>query len=111
MQIIVYENSVRAQHLADILKNSELVSRYNKVYILPIPSSKDGLKINKSDITLESFTEGLSGGELVVGYGLSKAVRESILSKGAELCDSALDEAFLSENAVLTAEATLGILA
>ena len=102
---------MRAQCLADFLKNSEAVSRYNKVYILPIPSSRDGVMIGGVDLTLGAFVDALCEGDLVLGYGLSRDIAERISSRGAVLCESLLDEAFLLENARLTAEATLGILA
>lgn len=110
METIIYENSVRAQYLVESLRCSGLLLRYNKVYILPIPSSRDGVKITGTDFALESLADSVGKGDLVVGYGLSDELCRGIISSGAMLADSSRDEEFLLENARITAEATVGIL-
>ena len=110
METIIYENSVRARYLVNSLMQRETLSRYKRVYILPIPSSRDGTKIMGTEITLESFADSVGDGDLVVGYGLSDELCRRMISSGARIVDSLRDEEFLLENARLTAEAALGIL-
>ena len=110
METIIYENSLRAQSLVDYLARGNALSRYNKVYVLPIPSSRDGVLVSGTSTPLDEALRGVNRGDLVIGYGLSAAFAKRIGDIGASLCDSSRDEKFLLENARLTAEAALGIL-
>ena len=110
MQIKVYENSLRARRCGEILASSRLASRFSEIIILPIPSTRDGLHLAGEERLLSDAVSYADEDTLVVGYGLPEELTESLGALGATVFDAALDEAFLLENARLTAVATLGIL-
>lgn len=110
MQIKVYENSLRAERCRDILSRSRRASRFSEIIILPIPTTRDGIHATGTDITLMDAIAYADHDTLVIGYGIPEEVSSVLSSFGATVCDVALDESFLSENAELTAVAALGIL-
>lgn len=110
MQIKVYENSLRAQRCREILSESRLASRFSEIIILPIPTTRDGIHLSGTDISLMDAIAYADHDTLVVGYGIPDEVSSVLSSFGATLCDVAQDEGFLLENAELTAVAALGIL-
>lgn len=110
MKTIVYEKSLRAQICEKILTSSPLTNRFGELIILPIPSTRDGVHINGTELTLSDALSGVSRDTLVVGYALPPEIAGAVRGRGALVWDGASDERFLSENAELTALATLGIL-
>lgn len=110
MTIKVYERSFRAETCARLLEESESIKRFERVIILPIPSTKDGEYVSGCDISLEDALADADTETLVIGYGIPKDVRDELGSRGTTVCDSLLDEEFLCENGELTACAALGII-
>ena len=110
MQIKAYENSLRAEKCCEILSESRFVSRFSEIIILPIPTTRDGVHLSGTDITLMDAVAYADCDTLVVGYSIPEEVCEVLSSFGATVCDVSCDEGFLLENADLTAVAALGIL-
>ena len=110
MNIIVYENGLRAHACEEILYSSRSAAEFDEVIILPIPSSRDGVHVSGTELLLCEVLEQIKRGSLVVGYGLARGYVSELVSRGITVWDGAEDEGFLLENARLTAEATLDIL-
>lgn len=81
---------------------------YKTLLLLPIPTTKDGVHVNGTDITLESLTVGLSSECAVAGYGFPTWFSERLASLGARVYDAMYDESFQVKNAELTALGVLG---
>lgn len=77
------------------------------LYILPIPSSRDGVHVNSTETPLLSL---VAPDTVAVGYGLPHAFTDAMEQAGAQTVDVAADEAFTQDNAYLTALATLSYL-
>lgn len=108
MIIHTYEKGERGRACEEYIKSSTLGAY--EVFILPIPTTRDGILIKDSDTPLEYITERAKAGVYVICYGLPRAVKEKMTLRGARVYDAGEDEEFLSGNAELTALATLGIL-
>ena len=78
--------------------------------LLPIPTTKDKIYINKTDIPLIDTLDGVGEGSVVVGYGIPGDYKDLVHNMGADVIDLEEDEDFLCENARLTAIGTLGYL-
>ena len=71
--------------------------------ILPVPTTKDKITVAGTDIPLSDTLANVGRGSLVFGYGLFREYKESVEALGGACVDLSLDEAFLSENAYVTA--------
>lgn len=80
----------------------------NRIIILPIPTSRDGVHLSGTDRLVSEVSGTVSVGDAVCGYAIPKKDKEMMLRRGARIYDAAEDEEFLLENARLTAEGTLG---
>ena len=85
-------------------------SHIDRIIILPIPTSRDGVHISGSDRLVSEISGMVSARDAVCGYAIPKKDKERLLCRGARVYDAAEDEAFLSENARLTAEGALGYI-
>lgn len=110
MTIITYENGKRAGACREIVASSPLLNGYKMLTILPIPTTRDGVTVAGCDKTLDSLASEAKQGEAYLGYGLPRWLADALRGAGATVVDAALDEWFLTENARLTAIATLGIM-
>ena len=110
MTIITYEKNERGRSCADTLKTLRGVENYERIFVLPIPSLKDGGIISGSEKKIDELTEELEPGDLVAGYKIDERYKARIKDKGVDVVDCSQDEEFVLENARLTALATLGIL-
>ena len=81
---------------------------YKKLLLLPIPTSKDGVHVNGTDITLDSLIVGVGEECAVCGYGLPAWFADKLAALGARVYDAMFDEFFQEENAELTALGALG---
>ena len=86
------------------------VDGVEKIILLPIPTSRDGIHLTGSEKLLREALGDVSRGELVVGYAIPDADAEYIRSKGGAVCDVARDEEFVEENSRITAIGTLEYL-
>ncbi len=78
--------------------------------LLPIPTTKDKKHINGTEIPLDETLAAARADTVVVGYGLPIWYRARVREAGAVLLDLSADEAFLTENAYITALGMLGRL-
>lgn len=108
MNIEIFGESERQKSAERLLSGESF--EFESVKLLPIPSSRDGEHITGTEIFLSDFESGLNAGDFVIAYGLPEALKKRIASKGVLCYDAACDEAFLYENAYVTAEGTLGYI-
>ena len=107
MTVFTYDNSKRAGACRDFLLSSGKIGGFKMLTILPIPTTRDGVHLSGSDVTLASLLIEAEPGEIYLGYAIPEFLRDSLLDSGAIVVDASLDEKFLLENAHLTALATL----
>lgn len=81
---------------------------YKRLLLLPIPTTRDGVTVNGTDVTLESLACDVDSDVAVCGYGLPSWFCERILALGGVVCDAMYDEEFQKKNAELTALGALG---
>ncbi len=105
MNIEVFGAGDRTRVASRILKESELPtgSCVEKIKLFAVPTSRDGIYVTGTDVTLDSVAEGARRGDFFVGYGFPEKFRTRLSSLGIAYYDAALDEDFLSENAYITA--------
>jgi len=110
MTVFTYEKSKRTGACRDFLESSGLLGNCEMLTILPIPSTRDGVNITGTDKTLLELSQKGRAGEVYLGYGLPDFVTSALKESGAVVVDAASDEAFLSENARLTALAVVSYI-
>ena len=108
MEIRTFGDTRRQRECERQLRSKGGVPLYEKLVLLPIPTSRDGVHISTTDILLESVLREVSTGTLVVGYNIPEPFATSLIDSGAHVYDAGLDERFLCENADLTARGALG---
>lgn len=74
-----------------------------RIHILPIPTRAD-------EGVWHALSEAMQGGDLVCAYAPPPSLAKEILARGAHLLDAESDEDFIAENAILTAQVTLGYI-
>ena len=55
---------------------------YKRLLLLPIPTTKDGVNVTGTDVTLESLTVGADKSVAVAGYGLPPWFAENLTIAG-----------------------------
>ncbi len=110
MTVITYEKNERGEACSEILLASEIISSYKMLIILPIPFTRDGVNLSFGDISVSEVCSVDYEGALVVGYGIPQEVEKRLSELGAVVVDCERDERFLSENAYLTALATVSVI-
>lgn len=105
-----YEKSQRGAECVKYLTRSGVISDYDTLTVLPIPTSRDGSRLTNTDIEIKDVLTKIGERTLVIGYDIPKNWAHEISRCGGTVCDSACDENFLQENGRLTAECTVGIL-
>ena len=81
-----------------------------RLILLPIPTTRDNIYVNGTDLTLGSLLPLFSADSTVVGYNIPPDLKEAALAVGARVFDAGEDEAFLLENARISARGALGYL-
>lgn len=104
MEILTFGVGGRQRECARILNAT--LSGKGRLIVLPIPTTRDNKYITDTDTTPEEIRKMLDDKTALVGYKLPKALADS----AAIVYDASLDEDFLLENAVLTANGTLGYI-
>ncbi len=107
MNIEKYGESKRCRIAKELFERT--IDKLHLVF-LPIPTTKDGKIINGSDTEIEKILEGCGEGTLIVGYKIPLNICDCILNSGARYLDLSLDEKFVYDNAVLSAEGALGYI-
>lgn len=110
MTVFTYDDSKRAGACRDFLLSSGRMDKYKMLTILPIPTTRDGVHLTGSGVTLASLCLEAEPGEIYLGYGIPAFLSDSLSSAGAVVVDASLDGEFLLENARLTALATLAYI-
>ncbi len=110
MTIVTYEKGKRAGACREIAASSPLLEGYKMLTILPIPTTRDGVRLTGCEVTLDSLASEAEEGEIYLGYQIPPWLADALIGAGARVVDAALDEGFLVENANLTAIATLGLM-
>ncbi len=110
MTVFTYDDSKRAGACQDFLLSSGRMGKYKMLTILPIPTTRDGIHLTGSEVTLASLATEAEPGEIYLGYGIPDFLSTSLRCVGAVVVDAMLDEEFLRENARLTALATLAYI-
>lgn len=108
MIIHTYEKTQRGRACEEYIRSYG--AALGEVYILPIPSTRDGVFLKDSKIPIEDIIEASEPGVTIICYGLAQSIKERIIERGARVYDAGVDEDFLGGNAELTALAALGIL-
>ena len=104
MTVEIFSSDKRLLYAKNVITSGNL--DFERVYLMPIPSTKDGIFINGTDIKLSDIYVGTK--DAVIAYGLPDGVRSAFISRGAVVYDGSLDEDFLVFNAKLTALGVLG---
>ena len=110
MTVFTYDDSERAEACRDFLLSSGRMSKCKMLTILPIPTTRDGIHLTGSEVTLASVCLEAEPGEIYLGYGIPDFLHDSLVNAGAVAVDAGRDEKFLLENARLTALATLAYI-
>ena len=79
-----------------------------RLIILPIPSTRDKMKITGTEVPLSKLFADVREGDMIGAYALPEDFAAELRDKGALVYDAALDEDFLRENAKITAHGALG---
>ncbi len=108
MEIITFGVGGRLMRCATLLSGYYPKTRVQRLVLLPIPTTRDGTFVNGTDLPLYEVLSAVTPYTMVAGYGIPKDISEMIKDKGAYIYDAGLDEAFLAENALVTAHGTLG---
>jgi dipicolinate synthase subunit A len=112
MHFFIPTADARAIKLASLLKKNEdsLKDSFDYITILPIPFTRDGVHLSKSDMKIESLFERDVGRGLYIGYDIPKKLCDFVEARGSVVIDVKRSESFLLKNASLTAEGTLGYI-
>ena len=108
MEIFTYGEGARQKRCEELLARRD--SRYKRLILLPIPTTKDKKYVFGTQTPLSEVAERCGKGTLAVGYGLPDGFVLECESRGAVVLDAGRDEEFLMKNAELTALAALGWL-
>ena len=91
-------------------EKGELPRSVRRLIILPIPTSRDGVHLTATDLTVSEVLHGAGEGDVVAGYAIPSSIKEILASRGAWVYDASEDEEFLLANANLTAIGTVGYI-
>lgn len=110
MEILSFGVGARIEICAAALRGMSLSSdgAVERLIILPIPTTRDGVYITGTETELSALLDLLDEGTLLAGYGIPRWLREAVISRDGAVYDCGEDEGFLLENAKITAHGTLG---
>ena len=81
-----------------------------RLILLPIPTTRDNIYINGTDLTLGSVVPLLTNESTLVGYNIPRDLVYNAEEVGAGVYDAGRDERFLMENAIISARGAIGYL-
>ena len=81
-----------------------------RLILLPIPTTRDNIYINGTDLTLGSVVPLLTRDSTLVGYNIPRDLVYKAEMVGAAVYDAGRDERFLMENAIISARGAIGYL-
>ena len=109
MEILTFGAGGRLAECERVL-SSRLSELPGRLFLLPIPTSRDKKYITDTSLTTEQLCSALRSGDRIVGYEIPPAVLLCAEALGVQVYDAAGDERLLCANAALTARGTLGYL-
>lgn len=98
------------RRLSECERILDLADGAERVFLTPIPTTKDKIYITGSSVTLRELSDMLGAGDLLAGYNLPPGLRSEAEKKGARVYDAGKDEKLLLDNAYLTAKGAAGYL-
>ncbi len=108
MEIFTFGVGERLEACREYL--SGISSGGERLILLPIPTTKDRIHINGTELPITEIYKLIKDKTVVAGYGVPEEIREHAERLGALVIDAEGSEEFLLENARLTAEGALGVL-
>ena len=108
MKISAFGDSGRVRECERCLLSCVGEPLYSHLLLLPIPTTRDGVYINGTDIPLTSLLDSARDGVLIAGYSIPDELRDALASRGADVLDASLSEDFLTVNADITARGAIG---
>ena len=109
MEILTFCAGGRLAECERVL-SSRLSELPGRLFLLPIPTSRDKKYITDTSLTTEQLCSALRPGDRLVGYEIPPALLLCAEALGIQVYDAAGDERLLCANAALTARGTLGYL-
>ncbi len=106
MEIITLGEDTRLSYSLEYASD-KLSHLTGRMYILPIPSFRDGEHISGSEIGIEELASRLSESDIVAGYALPDALCSVIWERGIRTVDISSDGEYTLRGAYLTALGTL----
>ena len=110
MEIRTFGTGRRIEECRRVICDREDELLFRRLFLLPIPTSRDKKTITGTDVPLSELVEKACFGDAVAGYGIPENIKEKLLFKGAEVYDGGEDEDFLFRNAEVTARGALGYI-
>lgn len=110
MEIITFGNGERLKRCASFISEHAADSLYERLILLPIPTTKDGKYITATSVPLDEVVALSGDGTLVAGYEIPHDTVDAIVSAGADVYDAGRDEGFLLENAAISAHGVIGYI-
>jgi dipicolinate synthase subunit A len=109
MEIMTFGGGGRMRECLRLLKRA-LAEDNGRLILLPIPTSRDNIFINSTEVTVGTVTELIGENSIVVGYSLPRLITDRARVVGAKTYDPSLDEEFLLANAKISANGALGYI-
>jgi dipicolinate synthase subunit A len=109
MEIMTFGGGGRMRECLRLLKRA-LAEDNGRLILLPIPTSRDNIFINSTEVTVGTVTELIGENSIVVGYSLPRLITDRAREVGAKTYDPSLDEEFLLANAKISANGALGYI-
>jgi hypothetical protein len=109
MEILTFGAGGRLAECERVL-SSRLSELCGRLFLLPIPTSRDKKYITDTTLTIDELCSALRSGDRIVGYEIPPAILLRAEALGIQVYDAAGDERLLCANAALTARGTLGYL-
>lgn len=109
MEILSFGGGRRMRECVRLLE-SAVGPLSGRLILLPIPTTRDNIYINGTDLTLGSVVPLLTSESTLVGYNIPRDLVYNAEEVGAVVYDAGRDERFLMENAIISARGAIGYL-
>ena len=109
MEILSFGGGRRMRECVRLLE-SVTGTLSGRLILLPIPTTRDNIYINGTDLTLGSVVPLLTNESTLVGYNIPRDLVYNAEEVGAGVYDAGRDERFLMENAIISARGAIGYL-
>lgn len=109
MEILSFGGGRRMRECTRLLE-AVLDTLPGRLILLPIPTTRDNIYINGTDLSLGSVVPLLTRDSTLVGYNIPRDLVYNAEMVGAAVYDAGRDERFLMENAIISARGAIGYL-